>query len=94
MSIKIIPESTTVEIAQNVNTILGTTRGTCPLNRGLGIDAAIVDMPAARGMALLSADIIDALPQQEPRINIKKVAFSGDAIDGKFLPKVEYEVIE
>lgn len=92
MSFDIIPESTQAEIAQNVRVITTTRRGTQPLDRDLGINGEYLDAAGSRGQALLAADIIDALPQQEPRINVRAVEFEGDAAAAEYSPVIEYEV--
>ncbi len=93
MSFNFVPNTTAEEIEQNVKVISRVVRGTQPLNRALGLDPEILDMPGQRGMALLQAEIIDQLPQQEPRINVKKVSFTGDAAAAQYEPVIEYEVV-
>lgn len=86
------PETTNEEIAQNVRVICRTRRGSQPLNRELGISAEIVDAAGTRGQALYAAAVIDALPQQEPRVTVKQVRFSGHPAAAEYAPVVEYEV--
>lgn len=92
MSINLMPSSTDEEIAQNVRIISSTPRGSQPLDRDLGIQANLLDASGDRGQALLAAAIIDTLPQQEPRITVKGVTFTGDATSGEYTPAIDYEV--
>lgn len=93
MSIDLSLNTTAEEIAQNVRIITTTQKGSQPFNRGLGLSSSAVDMPSARGMALLQAEIINELPRQEPRVNVKSVQFSGDLLCGEFEPVIDYEVV-
>jgi len=92
MTLNLQPETTTEEIAQNVRVISRTRRGSQPLDRQLGISAEIVDMAGTRGQALYAAAVIDALPQQEPRVTVKRVTFEGDAAAAQYAPVIQYEV--
>jgi phage baseplate assembly protein W len=93
MGVEFQPETVEVEIAQNVRVILATVRGTQPLDRQLGIAAELVDAPVTRARALLVAEITDALPRQEPRIDVTRVTLSADASGSVVTPGVEYRVI-
>lgn len=94
MSIDLMPTERNSEIRQNVRIITTTIRGTQPLDRGLGLDGGLVDAAGSRGNALLAADIITALPAAEPRINVTRVGFAGEAVDGSYEPTIEYEVLD
>lgn len=94
MRIDIKPETTLAEIDQNVRTILATRKGTQPLDRDLGLDAQYLDQPGTRGQALMSAAVMDALPAQEPRVDVKQVRFTGDPERADYQPIIDYEVIE
>ncbi len=83
------PDTEIKEILQNVRTILTTTKYSVPLDRGFGIDGQLVDMPMDYVQARLTAEIIDALRQYEPRVRVSKVTFEGDGEDGKLIPKVK-----
>jgi phage baseplate assembly protein W len=93
MRIEIVPESERAEIDQNVRVICATMRGTQPLDRLLGIDPEILDMPGSRGQALLSAELVDALPAQEPRVRVTGVRFEGDPASGAYEPVISYEAV-
>jgi len=93
MSLDFAPATESAEISQNVRIIMATVRGSQPLNRSLGIDGGIVDAPGTRGRALLTSALIEQLPRQEPRIDVKSVNWSGDFGSGEYEPRIEYEVI-
>lgn len=92
MSLTLHPATTNVEIDQNVRVISRTVRGTQPLDRDLGIDGRYLDAAGTRGEALMAAALIDTLPDQEPRIEVKRVRFEGNRSSANYVPVVEYEV--
>lgn len=92
MELSLKPESVNAEIAQNVAVIIATRRGTQPLDRRFGIDGEWLDDDSPRGRALLSATIIDALPQQERRIVVKQVTFGAGPEAGQVQPTIAYEI--
>lgn len=74
-AIDFFPEHEAVEILQNVRTICSTIKGTVPLDREFGIDAGIVDEPVNVARARISARIIAAVREFEPRADVVKVSF-------------------
>jgi Bacteriophage baseplate protein W len=72
------------EIFQNVKTILATPLYSAPLERLLGIDQTIVDLPIQQAQEATVA-IIDALYFWEPRAEIVNIVFSGDVIAGHLI---------
>lgn len=88
------PASTTLEILQNVRTILTTARGSVPMDRDFGIDAEVVSMPIATAQAKLTADIIATVMKYEPRAKVKKIIYEGDEESGQIRPTVRIEVVE
>ncbi len=87
----ISPQTTTAEILQNVQTIISTVKGTVPLDRGFGIDGAVVDLPIQIAQARLSNEIFQAIKKYEPRVQIQEVTFSTD-MSGKLTAKVAITV--
>ena len=67
------------EIFQNVKTILATPIFSAALERLLGVDQSIVDLPIAQASQATIA-IIDALYFWEPRCSIIDIEFDGDLI--------------
>ena len=85
--IDIAPKNDVNEILQNVRTILATTKGTIPLDRELGIDGSVIDMPTMQAQAYLTNEIFQAIRRYEPRVSIDNITFDGE-ISGKLIPKV------
>lgn len=87
------------EIAQNVQTILATIRGTLFLDRTFGVNGEIVDLPMPTAMARYTSEVIQEVERQEPRVQVVSVEFdrpnpTTDAGDGKLLPRVTLRVRE
>lgn len=85
------PRNELEEILQNVRTILTTAKYTVPMDRGFGLDTAIVDMPMNFATAKLTAEIVAALRHYEPRVSVKKVTYKADG-DGKLVPTVRVAI--
>ena len=92
--VAIMPTSELEEIAQNVQMIIATVKGSVPLDRSFGIEAGKLDAPIARAQAKLSAEIASAVREQEPRARVQKVFYSGDPNDGQLIATVRIEVVE
>lgn len=76
------------EIARNVQTILTTPVGTCPLYRDFGIDVTSVDKPMDVAKNNYAVAAMEAVDRFEPRVQVQEVTFTQDASSGKFRPKV------
>jgi uncharacterized protein len=82
------------EIFQNVKTILATTRGSVPLDRTFGLDAAL-DEPLPIAWARMAADIVAEVEKQEPRVRVSRVDFKAlDAAEGRLAPVVYIRIRE
>lgn len=84
--IKILPSSEAEEIIQNVKTILCTRRLTVPLDRPFGINPDIIDLPIS-WQNKLTAEIVKAVNEFEPRAKIQKVSYGGNPVDGELIIK-------
>ena len=85
------PQNEIAEILQNVRTVLAGCVGTFPLARGFGISWEHLDKPLPVVMSLMTAVIIDAVEEQEPRVTVQSVDFedtTADAMDGILRPRV------
>ena len=82
------------EIIQNIKIICSTPKYSVPLDRAFGIDASILDRPLNYAQAKLSAEIIEAINNYEPRAKVKSVNFSGDGLTGLLIPTVKIELQE
>lgn len=88
------PPGVVAEVLQNVRTILTTTVFSVPLDRELGIDARLVDLPLPRAQARLTTEIIRAIRRFEPRAQVRKVSYTGDGMEGQLVPKVVVSIVE
>ena len=89
--LQIMPTTETEEILQNVLMILLTEKYSVPLDRELGIRAELIDAPVNK-QAQLVAEIATAIRTFEPRARLKKVNFSGDALNGQVIASVVVEI--
>ncbi len=80
------------EIIQNVKTICSTPKYSVPLDREFGVNASLVDRPINYIQAKLTAEIIEAINNYEPRAKVKSVNFTGDGLTGLLIPVVKIEL--
>jgi Phage baseplate assembly protein W len=79
------------EIFQNVKTILATPLFSAALERLLGVDQTIVDLPIEQA-AQATIAIIDALYFWEPRVEIVNVSFESDVISGHLICNLQLNI--
>lgn len=87
--IKVMPENEVEEVLQNINMILATVAGTCPLYRQFGIDNSFIDKPETVAQTMLIAEIYDKIEKYEPRAEVLSVEFKTGERPGKLQPVVE-----
>lgn len=75
------------EIIRNVQTILTTPVGTCPLYRDFGIDASVLDQPMDVAKNLYAVAVLEAVEKYEPRVQVQEVSFIPD-VSGRLKAKV------
>jgi len=92
--ISFTPSTVAEEIIQNVRTLLTTRKGSVPMDRALGISADIVDMPIGAAQAKLSAEIVGAVNQYEPRAHIQRILYEGSEQNGTLRVKVRVDIHE
>ena len=95
--INFMPQTELEEIIQNVKTILTTVQGEVPLDRKLGVDANILDLPISIAQAKITAAIVKAINEFEPRARVKQVTFKNsltETADGILRPVIDIELIE
>lgn len=90
-NIDIAPATEKEEILQNVRTILGTIKGSIPLDRSFGIDPSIIDLPISVAQAKLSNEIFQSIKRYEPRVSISAIKFIG-SIQGELQAEVKITV--
>lgn len=79
------------EIFQNVKTILATPIFSAVLERTLGIDQNIVDLPIDRA-AEATVAILDALYFWEPRCEVVKIDFDADVLNGHLTANLQLRI--
>ena len=80
MTISFMPATELEEIIQNLKMIITTPKGSVPLDRNFGIDAAGLDDPIPALRASITRDIAEAVAEYEPRV---------EDIDIDFIPNNE-----
>lgn len=93
-AVNFAPATTIEEILQNVRTILATPVYSVPLDRAFGVNAELLDLPMPVSRAKLAAEIVQAVQKFEPRAEVTKVLFAGDAAVGQLLPTVRLRLKE
>lgn len=90
------PKDILIEIIQNVRTIISTTQFSVPLDRRFGIDGTVIDLPLPVAMARISAEVIRAITEYEPRCRVVSVDFerteATDVEEGQLMPKVSIAI--
>jgi len=86
------PATELEEILQNVRVILTTIKKSVPMDRELGVDADIVDLPIAAAQTKLTAEIVAAIAKFEPRARCVGVIYSGNEMDGILQPTVRVAI--
>lgn len=76
------------EIIRNVQTILTTPLGTCPLYRDFGLDVSYLDRPMDLAQNQFALAAMEAVERWEPRVRVTSVTFSADPADGHMKAKV------
>jgi phage baseplate assembly protein W len=79
------------EIFQNVKTILATPLYSAALERLLGVDQSIVDLPIDQA-AQATIAILDALYFWEPRVEVVDIKFSGDVPNGHLICSLQLKI--
>lgn len=87
------PQTQALEIIQNCQTILSTTKFSVPLDRDFGVDANYVDAPLLSAKAKAESEIFAALKKYEPRVTVKQITWNAD-IEGVLRAKVKVVINE
>lgn len=84
-----------VGLAQEIRIVLGTRKGSVPLDRNFGITWDYVDLPMTQAMPYMVAEIGQQLEKYVPRIRVRDISFSSDdAMEGNLKPSVTVEIRE
>jgi len=79
------------EIFQNVKTILATPLYSAALERTLGLDQTIVDLPINEANLKVIA-ILHAITQWEPRCEVMNIDFAADPLAGHMQPIIQLKI--
>ena len=79
------------EVFQNVKTILATPRFSAPLERLLGVDQSIVDLPINKANEATVA-ILDAVTYWEPRCQVIQIDFATPEPDGHMIVNLQLQI--
>jgi phage baseplate assembly protein W len=79
------------EIFQNAKTILATTIMSAALERTLGVDARIIDLPIGDA-AQATVALMEALYYWEPRVEVMNISFDADVINGHLIATLQLKV--
>ena len=82
-------------LAQEIRMLLGTRKGSVPLDRDFGLSWDYVDMPMSEAMPYMVAEIGRQLERHVPRIRVRDITFSSDnPVEGRLCPRVTVEIRE
>ena len=93
-NINLAPATTEEEILQNVAVILATPKFSVPLDRGMGLAQRFVDKPIQIAQSILISEVLDAVEQYEPRVEVLNVTFQQGARPGALIPIVEVNILD
>lgn len=79
------------EIFQNAKVILSTPVFSCALERLLGVDARIVDLPL-NAAAEATVAMLQALYFWEPRVEVMDIQFTADVINGHLIATLQLKI--
>lgn len=90
--INLEPKTTREEILQNVAVILSTPKFSVPLDRGLGLAQRFLDKPIQVAQPVLISEVLEALEEYEPRVQVDDVTFELGERPGALIPVVEVSI--
>ena len=91
--IDFLPSTEAEEILQCVRCILCTPKWSVPLDRDFGVDMEALDRPLPVAQAKLSSEIVTALKEYEPRVEVTDITWDAQE-DGVLMPTVTINVVE
>lgn len=81
------------DIRQCLNTLMATIKGSVFLDRELGVDGNIIDMPIDRLGPIFDA-VDKAVEEYEPRVDIVSIKPYRSTIDGQMQLKIKFKIKE
>lgn len=85
------------QLAQEVRTLLSTSRGSVPLDRDFGVSWELIDMTLPQAKQMLIAEVAQQIERYVPRVKFKGIAFPDtrpEAVDGRLAFKVTVTIRE
>ena len=76
------------EIFEKIMFILTLTKGTIPMNREIGLDADILDLPMLEAQNRYTVSAIELIETFETRVTVDEISFTVDEKKGKMIPEV------
>ena len=86
------PQTLIDEITQNIATILLTPKGTVPLDRNFGTSWQFIDRNTPAAESTIVSDVLDAIEEYEPRVEIVDITFDTNEMTGQIIPRLEVSI--
>lgn len=84
---------TASEVLRNLRILYNTRAGEQALDRDFGLDASIMDHPSAAARSLYTAEFVRKTERYEPRAQVQRVEWQGDAAQGSMKAKVVVRLV-
>mgnify|MGYP002511664511 FL=1 len=76
------------DIFDKIMFILTLTRGTIPMNREIGLESDIVDLPMYEAQNKYVVSAMELIEKYETRVTVETISFIVDEKDGRMIPEV------
>lgn len=76
------------EIFEKIMFILTLIKGTIPMNREIGLEADILDLPMYEAQNKYTVSAIELIEKFETRVTVDEISFTVDEKNGRMVPEV------
>lgn len=76
------------EVMEKIRFLLTCTKGTIPMNREIGIDSDILDLPLYMAQNKFTVSAMELIETFEPRAAVDEISFIESGNAGNLIPKV------
>lgn len=76
------------EIFNKIKFLLTLVKGTIPMNREIGLESDIVDLPMYEAQNRYTVSAMELIEKFEPRVTVDEISFEIYENTGKMIPKV------
>jgi hypothetical protein len=76
------------EIFEKIMFLLTLIKGTIPMNREIGMEADILDLPVYEAQSKYMISAIELIEEFETRVTVDEISFTMDEKNGKMIPEV------